>query len=185
MVDGELIALFEQRNEHAVEEIARQYGALCRAMAYELTGNQQDAEEICNDVWLAVWNQIPPQKPEHLLSYLAEITRKQALKRLRLRYTQRRGSGVQAAVLDELSECIPASENVEKEIEHRMVTAAVNRFLSDLPEQQCAVFVLRYTYGMPVKEIAKQKGMTANAVKVLLHRTRNKLKDYLKEEGLL
>lgn len=185
MVDSELIALFEQRNEHAVEEIDRQYGALCRAMALELTGNPQDAEEICNDVWLAVWNQIPPDKPGHLLSYLAEITRKLAIKRLRLRYTQRRGRGARAAVLDELAECVPASENVEKEIERRMLASAVNRFLSDLPEQQRAVFVLRYTYGMPVKEIAKQKEMTVNAVKVLLHRTRNKLKNYLKEEGLI
>ncbi|MBQ8920585.1 MAG: sigma-70 family RNA polymerase sigma factor [Oscillospiraceae bacterium] len=185
MEDSELIALFEQRDESAVSETTRQYGALCRSMAAELTGSPQDAEEICNDVMLAVWNAIPPEKPANFLAYLAGITRNLAMKRLRTRYAKHRGSGDRPAVLDELAACIPSGDDVEHELNRRLLTAAVDRFLSALPAQTRAVFVLRYTYGMPVEEIARRRSLGVSAVKVSLHRTRKKLQTFLKEEGFL
>ncbi|MBR3267831.1 MAG: sigma-70 family RNA polymerase sigma factor [Oscillospiraceae bacterium] len=128
MEDSELIALFERRDEHAIEEADRQYGALCRAMALEMTGSRQDAEEICNDVWLAVWNAIPPEKPMHFPAYVFGITRNLASHRLRARYAVRRGGGERPAFLDELAECLPAPDSVEQELDRRALSAAVNRF---------------------------------------------------------
>lgn len=185
MNDDELIVLFEQRDEHAITETNRQYGMICRKIARELIGNAQDAEKICNDVWLIVWNSIPPEHPMHFFAYLAGITRKLAANRIRVNSAQRRGFGSKPAVLDELSECLRATDDVEQEFNRRMLTAAINDFLKSLPEQACDLFVLRYTFAMPVKEIAKRKKMTTVAVKVSLHRTRKKLREYLNEEGLL
>ena len=83
MDDWELIALFEHRDMRAIKETELAYGALCRAVALELTGDRQDAEEICNDTMLALWNTIPPEKPVSLTAYLAGIARNLAANRVR------------------------------------------------------------------------------------------------------
>ena len=93
----------------------------------------------------------------HFFAYLAGITRKLAANRIRVNSAQRRGFGSKPAVLDELSECLRATDDVEQEFNRRMLTAAINDFLKSLPEQACDLFVLRYTFAMPVKEIAKRK----------------------------
>ena len=63
--------------------------------------------------------------------------------------------------------------------------AAVTAFLRSLPEQQKQIFMLRYYTAESVKEIAGRFGITQNAVKLSLLRTRKKLKEHLKKEGLL
>lgn len=185
MDDRELIALFEHRDMRAIKETELAYGALCRAVALELTGDRQDAEEICNDTMLALWNTIPPEKPVSLTAYLAGIARNLAANRVRERLAKRRGSGERPLILSELADCIPSGENIEQEIDRRFLQAALNRFLHMLPEEPCAVFVLRYTYAMPLAEIAKRRRMTVGAVKISLHRTRKRLRKYLEQEGLL
>ena len=61
---------------------------------------------------------------------------------------------------------------------------ALNRFLRELPDKNRTVFLLRYWYMMPVSEIARQYDLSEGAVKMLLQRVRNKLKDYLEKEGI-
>ena len=46
------------------------------------------------------------------------------------------------------------------------------------------MFLSRYWFLLPVKEIAARFGFSPNKVSTLLHRTRRKLQSYLKEEGL-
>lgn len=60
MNDQAIISLFELRNEQAISESNQQYGALCRSVARDITGNDEDAEECLNDAMLAAWNAIPP-----------------------------------------------------------------------------------------------------------------------------
>lgn len=185
MTDTELLALFCQRDEAAISATEIKYGQTLRRIANELLGSKQDAEEIVNDVLLIAWNAIPPEQPCSLLGYLAAVTRNQAMNRLDHRTSQRRGGGQIPAVLEELADCIPSAQSVEQEIDCRFLKEAVECFLDTLPEDAEAVFVMRYTVSMSVKEIAKRRGMSAGAVKISLHRTRKKLKAYLEQEGLL
>lgn len=185
MTDTELLALFRKRDEAAISATEIKYGQTLRHIAYELLGSRQDAEEIVNDVLMTAWNAIPPENPRRLLGYLAAVTRNQAMDRLDARTAQRRGGGHKPAVLDELAESIPSPETVEQEFDRRMLTEALNRFLRGLPEQSGDIFILRYTYAMPVQEIAKRQHLSISAVKISLYRTRKKLRIYLEQEGLL
>lgn len=185
MTDTELLALFRKRDEAAISATEIKYGQTLRHIAYELLGSRQDAEEIVNDVLMTAWNAIPPENPRRLLGYLAAVTRNQAMDRLDARTAQRRGGGHKPAVLDELADCIRSPETVEQEVDRRMLAAAINDFLSDLPEDARAVFVMRYTLAMPVRDIARRRGISQSAVKIMLFRTRKKLKAYLEREGLL
>lgn len=183
--DCQLLALFCARDEQALTAVNEKYGkALCR-IAFELLNDRQDAEEIVSDVLMTAWNSIPPDHPCNLFGYLAAVTRNLSMHRLDTRTAQRRGGGQRPALLDELQECAAAPDTVEAEIDRRMLTDALNRFLRGLPEQSGDIFILRYTYAMPVQEIAKRQHLSISAVKISLYRTRKKLRIYLEQEGLL
>lgn len=60
----------------------------------------------------------------------------------------------------------------------------VNAFLESLDSRTRIIFLRRYWYTLTVQEIAKKMGMSESHVSVILHRTRNRFKDYLKKEGI-
>lgn len=69
-------------------------------------------------------------------------------------------------------------------LEMKELTRKINSFLKNLPETEQRIFVSRYWYLMPVKEIACNMGFSESKVKSALSRTRSKLKYYLEKEGL-
>ena len=79
MEDEAIIALYFARDEQAITETERKYGVRCRKLGMRILGNPQDAEECCNDVWLKVWNTIPPLHPKHFSAYLVKLMRNAAL----------------------------------------------------------------------------------------------------------
>jgi RNA polymerase sigma-70 factor (ECF subfamily) len=86
-----------------------------------------------------------------------------------------------ARIGDEFWECVPADEpSMEDEI---VMGDLINGFLRTLSVEQRIVFVQRYFYLCPIREIAKLRGMTENHVKVTLHRLRERMKAYWEAEG--
>ena len=70
-------------------------------------------------------------------------------------------------------------------LEMKELTRRINSFLKSLPETEQRIFVSRYWYLMPVKEIARNMGFSESKVKSMLSRTRAKLKNYLEKEGMI
>ena len=138
MTDQELLALFIQRDERAVSETQKQYGRLCRHIAYGILSSKEDAEEIANDVLMRAWDVIPREKPQNLGAFLAVMTRNLSTNRLDQYMARRRGGGVRPAVLDELAECTASAENVEHTVDARLLDAALRQFL----DVRNAAFVL-------------------------------------------
>lgn len=60
MEDKEIIKLYFDRSEAALEKTAEKYGAFCHAVAKNILGSDADAEECVNDAYLVLWNKIPP-----------------------------------------------------------------------------------------------------------------------------
>ena len=114
MDDGQIVALFWQRDERAIEEAAHRHGGLCRALALRVLGSFQDAEECVSDALLAAWNTIPPQRPEKLSAYLARLTRNLALARRRDASRLKRGGGEADLAYEELDGCLAAHTDVER-----------------------------------------------------------------------
>ena len=59
----------------------------------------------------------------------------------------------------------------------------IDRFLENIKSDNRVIFLRRYWFGDSVKDIARQMGMTQNAVSVRLNRTREQLRAYLQKEG--
>ena len=184
MEDSKIIDLLFERSEQAIEALDRQFGPLVKKTASNILRNGQDVEECANDTWLAVWNSVPPRRPEPLGSYVCRIARNLAVSRLRTKTAAKRDGGFEL-VLDELAECVPSGTNLERELEARELLAAVNRFLSALEYDDRFVFVRRYWYADSVRDIAAAMRVKENQVSLRLFRIREKLRKKLQKEGLL
>lgn len=181
MEDNKIIELYWQRDESAIKESRLKYGPYCGAIAKNILHSEEDADECVNDTWFRVWNTIPPAKPGRLSVFLGRITRNLAIDRYRKSNTQKYGGGQTALCLDELGECIGEDSPIEDKVALRDL---MNSFLSELPEKNRNIFLMRYWYLMPIDEIDRQYDLSEGAVKMILQRIRNKLKDYLAKEGV-
>ena len=184
MEDQQIIDLFWERSENAIAAVAEKYGAYCRKIADNILSSHEDAEECVNDTYLSAWNSIPPDRPERLGAYLGRITRNLSLNRAKYYHTEKRGAGQRDLVLSELEDCIPAETSVEQEMDQRFLVEAIEGFLWKQPIQKRNIFVCRYWYLTPVKEIAKRYGMSESKITTLLFRMRKELKGYLEKEGI-
>ena len=180
--DTEIIRLLWQRDESALSAVKEQYGALCRQLAYQILGSEEDADECLNDALFKLWNSVPPATPEYLRAYLAATVRNLALDRLDAQRTAKRGGNQIPLVLEELAEVTADAHDVEAETELRQLWSAIKVFLQAYPERQQIMFLQRYYYMMPLGEIAAEQGMTENNVTVTLHRLRKKLQAFLRKE---
>ena len=183
--DLEIIQLFESRDQRAIHETEQKYGGLCISMASNLTGSRQDAEECLNDALMRLWEKIPPAKPESLGGFLLTVCRRLALDRRKMLHREKRGGGQTAVAFEELSECIASKEDPEAQFDKRALSGAISRFLDTLPAETRVMFILRYWSCLSVQEIAAECGAGESKVKMTLLRTRNKLREYLEQEGYL
>ena len=177
MEDQEILALLAQRSDRAIDALSERFGPLLYRIAMNLLSDQQDAEECVNDTYLSVWNSVPPNHPLPLQPYICRIVRNIAINRLRSRASQKR-SGYQVS-LDELAEYISAPLQEDS----RLLGQAMNAWLLTLNKENRFIFLRRHWFGDSIKDIAAAAGLKENSVSVRLIRLREKLKQYLIEEG--
>lgn len=184
MEDSRIVELYWQRSESAIEETAAKYGKYCYSIAYNILANAEDAKESINDTYLGAWNSMPSHRPSILSTFLGKITRRISIKKWQEKYAKKRGGGEIVLALDELSDCIPSEQSVEKEIEMAELSKIIDNFVMSLPMTEMRIFICRYWYLDPISAISQQFGFSQSKVKSMLHRTRHKLLLHLKKEGV-
>ena len=181
MDDKQIIDALWARSETAIDALRQKYGKLFYRIATNILGNRLDAEEAVSDTYLAIWNTIPPARPDPLSTFIYKIGKNTALKHLRQQSAEKRNSSYDLA-LDELAEILPAN-TMEDTLDGRELGRALNRFLDTLDSPSRNLFVRRYWFGDSIRELSRSTGIRENLLSVRLHRIRNKLKDYLCKEG--
>lgn len=181
MDDKELISLYESRSESAITETDKKYRGLCMRVARNILSDISDAEECTNDAYLAVWNRIPPEQPEHFSAFVCRIVKNLALRRYSHIHAAKRNPDAQVS-FDEL-DGLADKADIGKLCDAKELGAKINEFLKAERQVNRIAFVRRYWFFDSTKEIAKRCGMTENAVNALLMRMRGRLKEYLKKEG--
>lgn len=181
MEDQRIVKLLWNRTESAIEVLTRKFGRRLMSIAMNILGIYQDAEETVNDTYLAVWNTIPPNKPDPLAGYVYSTGRNLSLNRLKFLTADKR-NGRYDVPIEELSNCIP-SPALEETVEARELGEAINRFLGTIKPDHRALFLRRYWFGDDVKDIARDFNLRPNAASVRLGRIRMQLREYLIKEG--
>ena len=183
MEDSQIVQLYWDRDETAIPVTADKYGNYCTAIAKNIVGSHEDAEECVNDTYLSAWNSMPPQRPSALAAFLGRITRNISFNRYRRRAAEKRGGGGLAAVLDELEECVSGRDDPVQSAELHELVDSINGFLATLSAEKRSIFIERYWYADSVTEIAARHGMREGAVSMALGRMRANLRRYLTERG--
>lgn len=180
MDDSKIIELFFTRDETGIEELDRKYSRHASSLALSILRSGQDAEECVNDAWLKVWNSIPPNRPDNLRAYVSRIVRNLCLDRLRMMDAKKRPAAY-AELREELTQLFDG--DVEDKAEERRLTEAINSFLGRLGSAERIIFVGRYWHMQSIRELGSLCAMSESNVKTTLYRLRQRLREYLKEEG--
>jgi RNA polymerase sigma-70 factor (ECF subfamily) len=181
MEDSKIIELFEKRDQSAINESKTKYGKLLYRISYSALTNHEDSEECVNDALLAAWNLIPPQKPNNLCAFMGRIVRNISINRWKTKNTKKHGGD---CMFVELTECIPARNTVEGEIEEKELSDFIAVWLKSLPDSDCVLFMRRYWFGEPLDIIARDNNTSPNKMAGQMYRLRQKLKQSLEKEGV-
>ena len=184
MTDKKIIELFFERSTQAIGALDEKYGRICHQVAYNILNNPQDAQECVNDAYFAIWNAIPPAKPNPLLTFVCKIVRNISLKRYEQNTAIKRNSHYNVA-MEELQDCLASSTTVEDTIAERELTKIIEAFLDSLSAENRVIFLRRYWFSDSYADIAKQVGITEKNVSVRLTRIRKELREYLLEREVL
>ena len=184
MEDSAIVTLYWDRDESAITHTQRRYGQYLLKIAVNILVDREDSQESVNDTYLAAWDSMPPHRPEVLSAYLGKITRRISIDRFRKRTSQKRDGGEYALSLQELEGCI-GSNTTEETVELQLLTDAIAEYLQKISQEARNVFIGRYHYLDPVKEIARYCRISESKVKILLFRTRQGLWEHLQKEGLV
>ncbi len=176
--DAEIVSLYFARDERAIKETERTYGVACMRLSMDILDSHPDAEECVNDSYLKTWNSIPPNRPQFLGGYILRIVRNLSINRLRDLHAARRNRDLTVSI-HELDDCLPDSYEDTGEL-----SATLDRFVGTLAERDRRLFLGRYWFDLPVKELAAEWGMTPNAVSQNLAKTRERLRAYLEKGGI-
>ena len=182
MQDYEIVDLYWARSEDAITQTGIKYGRYCRRIAMNIVASEEDSEECVNDTYMSAWDSMPEERPDLLAPFLAAITRNHALDLYRKAHSQKRGGGQIPLVLDELTD-VAGTDSTEDAVDTSILAGHINGFLAGLDKDQRIVFVRRYFYIDSLADIAKQISMSEPAVKSLLYRLRQRLKEFLEKEG--
>lgn len=179
--DYKIIETYFVRDERAIVMTAEKYGKYLSSISFNLLLSRLDAEECVNDTYKNAWESIPPNRPKKLSAYLGKIVRNLSISRLFYNNAQKRDKAV-TVYLEEIAEITSAKTDFENQI---VLKDLINAYLSGLDKFTRVIFVRRYFYASPIKQIAKDYKLSESNVKVILHRTRKSFKEFLESEGAI
>lgn len=174
---ADIIELLERRDEQGLSLLKEKYSDYCYSIIYHLLRDHEQTEEALSDVWLRIWNSIPPARPQRLRAYLARIARNVALDYIKYNTAQKRS--MVTVMLEELDECVPEPNWDERE----RLRELLQTFVKSLEPEAQRIFLRRYVYGATIEELAKATHSTENRITGILFRTRKKLRKFLEKEG--
>lgn len=179
MRDQEIVNALFERDESALKEISGRFGRLCMKIAANILQNPEEAEECVNDVYMNIWDSIPPSRPDNLRAFICKIARNLAINRVKFNAAKKRSFGSVISLNDLENTLTEASEVTDC----NALGELIDKFLrTEKPEAQL-IFMRRYFFMDPVNEIAKRYGYGESKVKSALYRTRKRLEKFLIKEG--
>lgn len=173
---AELLARAKSGERAAFDDLVRETYADTYALAFRLTGNEDDALDVLQDAYLRAYRSLKRFRGDAAFStWMYRITANCATTHM-----VRRGR----ARHEELDHDAPVADGrIDGDPEAMAgVTLELGRVaiaLQDLPPRLRVVVVLRDIYDLPHEAIATELGISEAAAKVRLHRARKKLRERL------
>ena len=176
--DSELLRQAQSGNEAAFGTLMRSHYERIFRLVYSIVRNEADARDICQEVWLKVWRELPKFRGDSkFTTWLHPIATHRALDHLRKR---RRWFDRFLPFGDSESDAVQVPEpsttdDAGKQAEGAERRAAIQAALASLPPKLRAVLALREVEGLSYEEIAKAVGIPTGTVMSRLYHARRLL----------
>ena len=116
VADEQIIELYWNRKENAIEETDKKYGQLLFGIAYNILHDRPDCEECQNDTYLATWNAIPPTRPSALLAFIIQIMRRIAINRYKQKASKKRVPSELTVSVEDLNSALHSEKSAKRSI---------------------------------------------------------------------
>jgi RNA polymerase sigma-70 factor, ECF subfamily len=184
--DMRLVNRIRGGDHAAFEELHAEHHAVLWRFAYGQVRSPEVAEEIVQDVFLALWRKHADWEiTSTIRGWLYGAVRHHVLRRRRqaravVRLTDRVIAHADRSELALSDEAIPVAmghpaDDTERALEERETDRLVTQALAALPERRRVAMTLRWKHQLAGPEIARVMGTTPEAVRVLLTRARQEL----------
>jgi RNA polymerase sigma-70 factor, ECF subfamily len=178
MSDAALVELVLNGDQNVFAVLVERYKDAVQNLAYRMLGNATEAEDVTQEAFVRAYTQLSTYKTVHKFStWLLSIASHLAIDQLRRRRFL-------ALPLDDVPflEWIPdVVVGPEQSALQGEQQDEVQKYLQKLPAKYRAVIVLRYWYDFSYEEIATALNLTQQLVKARLHRARELLARYMKQ----
>lgn len=158
--DHELTALLKQRDQLAFTEIYRRYWHPLYLHAYKMLGDQDQAKDVIQELFIAVWSKTATMQINvSLKSYLYVMTRNSVINYIRK-------NRINDDFIHILAEAMPQTdERLMKQIDDRDLINLIDQEISQLPPRMKQVFEMSRKEFLSNKEIAAILGTTEETIK--------------------
>lgn len=160
--DEELIVLVQGLDAQALDTIYHRHSVAVFSLAHRMCGVREQAEEVTQDTFLAVWHNANAYAPGKgsVRNWVLSIAHNKAIDTLR-KSSRREGR----AASDEVLQYLPAIDNTEKEALRGEEAGRIQGVLHELPQEQRQVIELAYFGGFTHQEIANMLEIPAGTIK--------------------
>lgn len=185
--DSALIARACEGDEAAFGELMQRHYEPVFRTVLAIVRNEHDARDLCQEVWIKVWRQLPTFRAEaRFTTWLHPIAVRRALDHLRKRrrwfdrflsFQREDEEGRAAAAFEPVDESPAASGLLEQQERRERFEAAID----SLPPKHRAVLALRELQGLSYDEIASAVGCRRGTVMSRLFHARRLLVQHLRD----
>jgi RNA polymerase sigma-70 factor, ECF subfamily len=186
--DADVAALAKEGREPAFRELVRRYERPVFSLIFRMVRNRELAEDLAQDTFIKVLNNIDRYRPEFKLSsWLFKIANNVTIDHLRRRQLATvsldgsphaaTAAEAQATSLDVESRGQTALEAIEA----RELGSAIERAIGKLRPEYRSCILLRHVEGRSYEEIAATLDLPLGTVKTYIHRARHELREALEE----
>lgn len=179
--DTELVALVLSGTQEAFAGLIERYKDAVQNLAYRMLSNVTEAEDVTQEVFVRAYTQLATYKPAHKFStWLLSIASHLAIDQLR----RRRFLALPLEDVPFLEWMTDLGAGPEQSALVGEQQDEIQAYLQRLHSKYRSVIVLRYWYDLSYDEIATALNLTPALVKARLHRARELLARYMRENKL-
>lgn len=174
--DEELLFALKQGKSPALSLIFKRYGQLVYGLALRILENPQEAEDLTQDIFLALWrNAAKYPDCRYFVRYLISMTRSRSIDQLRSRQRKQNLLTKYGKGMDKSSQ----SANPVEQVTRQERAENVNEALAQLPDKQKEVIEMAYKTGLTQADISQQLNIPLGTVKSRTRQGLLKLKQLL------
>lgn len=153
-----------KKQDFNISDLVEEYHDMVYRCCYSFLFNKEDAEDVCQEVFISVFNSLHRFNHDSKIStWITRIAINKSLNFIRAN-KQMKHAEIGADCID-----LTAEHHEEEELKELRKTILA-KLINELPEKQRVAFVMNKYNGLTAKEIAEVESCSVNSIEVLIHR---------------